>query len=126
MKNFESEILEKIEYTEDVILLKLSTPEDFTFEAGQYISIEIEKDNKKELKCYSLLNPPSEKGITLCIRLIPGGFASEFFKEVKSGDKLYVKGPLGFFKFQDKEDIDEFCFLAVGTGVVPSKRLTPL
>ncbi|MBT3323691.1 FAD-dependent oxidoreductase [archaeon] len=119
MKNFESEILEKIEYTEDVILLKLSSPDDFTFEAGQFITIEIDREEKKEIKSYSILNPPSEKGITLCIRLIPGGFASEFFKDVKQGEKLYVKGPLGFFKFQDREDIEEFCFLAVGTGIVP-------
>ena len=119
MKNFESEILEIENCTEDVILLKLSTPDDFSFEAGQFVSIEIDKGEKKEIKSYSVLNPPSEKGLTLCIRLIPGGFASEFFREVKLGDKLYVKGPLGFFKFIDREDIEEFCFLAVGTGVVP-------
>ncbi|MEK6899788.1 MAG: FAD-binding oxidoreductase [Nanoarchaeota archaeon] len=120
MLTFKGKVVEKKQLTDDVILLSLAAPEEFTFQAGQFVTLRIEKGSEYKLKSYSILNPPSQKGrLDLCIKIIDGGFASEVFLETKVGDQFEVKGPLGHFVFDDKDKNKELWFVGTGTGVAP-------
>ncbi|MBI2146528.1 FAD-dependent oxidoreductase [Candidatus Woesearchaeota archaeon] len=104
--------------TDDVMYLSFTAPK-FSFKAGQYALLKIIQGEQFRWKPYSILNPPQEKGkIDVCAKIIPGGFASEYFKEAKPGDTLVVRGPIGLFVF-DENDQNEIWFVCAGTGVVP-------
>ncbi len=117
---FQATVLENKKLTEDVIFLSLSAPKEFSFKAGQFITLKVEKGEEFRLKSYSVLNPPSEKGkIDLCIKIIDGGFASEVFKNAKKSDSFQIKGPLGHFVFEDDDKNKEIWLIGGGTGVAP-------
>jgi len=113
------EVKEKRKITPDVILLSFNVLEDFTFKAGQFVSLVMETEEVKRPRSYSILNPPSQKGqLDLCIKIVEKGFASEIFAETKVGDVFLMRGPLGHFVFQE-DDSEEIWFIASGTGVAP-------
>ncbi len=117
---FQATVFENKNLTDDVILLSLTAPKEFSFQAGQYILLSVEGGSEKRWKSYSILSPPSEKGkVDLCIKLIDGGFASEVLKKAKKGDLFGIKGPLGHFVFEEGDKNKEFWFIGGGTGVSP-------
>lgn len=117
---FTTTVLERKELTEDVIILTLSCPEDFTFKEGQFVTLKVTKGGETKSRSYSILNPPSEKGkIDLCIKIVENGFASGVFKKTKEGNTFPVIGPLGHFVFNEDDENQEFIFLGAGTGIVP-------
>lgn len=117
---FQATVLESRKLTHDVLLLSLSAPPEFAFQAGQYAILRVEKGSEFRLKSYSILNPPSTKGrIDLCIKLVKRGFASEVLQKAKKGDSFQVKGPLGHFVFDEKDKNEELWFIGGGTGVSP-------
>ncbi len=117
---FTSTVLEFRYLTNDVIYMQLDAPEQFTFRAGQFVTLTIVDGDMKRVKSYSVLNPPSKKGVLeFCIKLVDGGFASEVFKRTKKGDQFEVKGPFGNFVFDGDAGVDEHWFIGTGTGIVP-------
>lgn len=117
---FQATVLENKKLTRDVILLSLSAPKEFTFLAGQFITLRVEKGSEFRLKSYSILSPPSEKGkIDLCIKIVDGGFASEVLKKAKRGDSFQIKGSLGHFVFEEDDKNKEIWMIGGGTGVAP-------
>ena len=118
--SFTTTVLGNTKLTNDIILLSLSTPKDFSYQAGQFITLRIEKGEEFRLKSYSILSPSPEKGkVDLCIKIIEGGFASEVFKKVKKGDTFQVKGPFGHFVFEEGDKNKEIWLIGGGTGVAP-------
>ncbi|MDO8510874.1 MAG: FAD-binding oxidoreductase [Nanoarchaeota archaeon] len=117
---FQATVLENKKLTDDVIFLSLSAPKEFTFLAGQFVTVRIENSTEFRLKSYSVLNPPSEKGkIDLCIKIVDGGFASEVLRKAKKGHSFQVKGPLGHFVFEEDDQNKEIWLIGGGTGVAP-------
>ena len=116
---FQATVLENKKWTDDVIFLSLSAPKEFSFQAGQFITLRIEQGAEFRLKSYSILNPPSQKGkIDLCIKIVEGGFASEVLRKVTKGDSFQIKGPLGHFVFEEDAN-KEVWLIGGGTGVAP-------
>lgn len=113
-------ITEKKFLSEDVMFLSFQVPASFSFTAGQYIVLKVVQDETIRWKSYSILNPPSEKGkVDLCVTIIPGGFASEYFKRAQLGEKVSFKAPLGHFVFDDGTENSEQWFVCAGTGLTP-------
>ena len=120
VQSFTSKITKKVFLNDDVFVMTLTCPEEFTFKAGQFVTLRINCGEESKLRSYSILNPPSEKGkIDLCIKIVEGGYASECFKEIKEGDEYEVKGPFGHFTFDETSENDEHWLISNGTGVVP-------
>ncbi len=117
---FQATVLENKKLTHDVIFLSLSAPKEFSFKAGQFVTIRVEKGEEFRLKSYSVLSPPSQKGkLDLCIKIVDGGFASEILKKAKKGDSFQVKGPFGHFVFEEDDKNKEIWMIGGGTGVAP-------
>lgn len=117
---FQATVLENRNLIHDVILLSFTAPEGFSFQAGQFITLRIDKENESRLKSYSILNPPSKQGkVDLCIKLVEGGFASEILKKAKKDDIFQIKGPFGHFVFDEKDNNGECWLIGGGTGVAP-------
>ncbi len=117
---FHATVLENKKLTDDVILLSLSVPKEFSFKAGQFVTIRVEKGEEFRLKSYSILSPPSQKGkMDLCIKIVEGGFASEILRKIRKGDSFQVKGPFGHFVFEEDDKNKEIWLIGGGTGVAP-------
>lgn len=119
IKGFQSKVLSKKYLTHDVVLLEFSRPKDFTFSAGQFLNIEIKRLNEKRFRAYSILSPPNQKTLSVVVKIVEGGFASEKFRDIQKGESLLIKGPFGRFVFNENLIDKEQWFFAGGTGVAP-------
>ncbi|MGI0149657.1 MAG: ferredoxin--NADP reductase, partial [Thermoplasmata archaeon] len=91
----------------------------FDFEPGQFISVFAEKDGKKISRPYSIASWPENKAhLELGIKVVEGGFMSNYLHHVPVGTKLQTIGPLGRFVMQEPIPYDTV-FVATGTGVAP-------
>src|SRR2546427_4028994 len=91
----------------------------FDFQAGQFMTIFVEKDGKKINRPYSIASAPHEKAaIEICIKVVEGGFMSNYLKDRKPGDRYQIMAPLGGFILQEPIETD-VAFISTGTGVAP-------
>ena len=116
--------LTEIRYlTNDIAYFSFDVPLEFTFTAGQFVLIKITNNGQTKTKSYSILNPPSEKGkIELCVKIIPGGFASDILKNARKGEVFEMQGPFGFFVFDEKKAARngmENWLICTGAGLAP-------
>jgi Na+-transporting NADH:ubiquinone oxidoreductase subunit F len=90
---------------------------DFRFEAGQFISVRVEKDGSEIIKPYSMASPPSERGyIELLIKRVQEGFVSNYMHELEVGEELEIRGPAGLFVL-DRPFVNDLIFVATGSGL---------
>ncbi len=96
----------------------------FDFQPGQFLSLFVEKDGKVINRPYSIASAPHEKdAIELCIKVVEGGFMSNFLKDRQPGDRYRIMGPLGAFILEDPVEAD-IAFISTGTGVAPFVGMT--
>ncbi len=89
------------------------------FLAGQFISIQF---GEKAWRAYSIASPPSEEKVKLVVRLIPGGVASEVFREARTGDTFNFKGGFGEFTLSNVSEAS-LVFCGTGTGIAPLRSM---
>ncbi|PPI83708.1 phenol hydroxylase [Marinobacter maroccanus] len=94
--------------------LKLDRP--MTFQAGQYINIEL--PGVDGARAFSLANQPSKADeVELHVRLVEGGAATSYIHEqLKAGDQLQLSGPYGQFFVRSSQPGD-LIFIAGGSGL---------
>jgi ferredoxin-NADP reductase len=91
----------------------------FDFIPGQFVMITVEKEGKPVKKPYSIASPPHFKDrIELCIKRVEGGFVSNWFFQLKIGDRVEFTGPKGVFKIHEPLP-EHLMFVATGTGIAP-------
>ena len=91
----------------------------FDFEPGQFISVFAEKDGKRISRPYSIASWPENKAyLELCIKVVEGGFMSNYLHHVAPGTKLQTIAPLGRFVMQEPIPYDTV-FVSTGTGIAP-------
>lgn len=113
--------LERKHYvTDDLCFLSFSRPDDFSFKAGQFVNLQIRRDNTTRYRPYSLYNHPEEASLRILVKLVDDGFASGWFADADPGVSVTMSGPLGAFTLSDA---DHHVFLATGTGVAPFHAL---
>lgn len=123
---FRSEVLEIKNPVRDVKFVKLSVPDDFGFAAGQYLSMSIMgKDGKKIRRPFSISNAPIGRNrfVEFCIKIIPGGLASDFVLRLKKKDEVELFGPAGKFIVSDAEK--DIFLVAAGVGIAPFMSIIP-
>jgi ferredoxin-NADP reductase len=100
--------------------LRVLEPADFTFEAGQWISVPF---GPKIVRAWSMVSPPTRKGVfTLSIDVAPGGIGSQWARALKPGDPVQFKGPTGGFVF-NRADPRRPLFVAEEIGIVPIRSI---
>jgi len=123
---FQSEVLDVKNLKGGVKIFRLSVPENFSFRAGQYVSISVPFEGKKLRRPYSIASSPKEKNsIELCIKIISGGLASNYVKDLKKGDKIELFGPAGKFIVYGDSMEKNIIFVSVGTGITPFVSMIP-
>lgn len=97
--------------------------EGFSFQAGQFCMVEVPAGNKIKKKAYSIASSPHEGNyLDLCIKLVEGGLATNWFWTLKEGAEVRVGGPYGNFVLPDPIEQD-LVFVATGTGLSPFRSM---
>jgi len=100
--------------------LRLLEPAEFTFEAGQWVSVPF---GPKSVRPYSMASTPQDRRqITLCADVAPGGIGSRWFRALAPGQIVEFKGPTGGFVFT-RADPRRPLFVAEEIGVVPIRSI---
>lgn len=95
-----------------------------SFQPGQWVSLKLPVGPKPPLnRAYSMADPSSPYGeLTLVFDRVPGGLASNYLYELRSGDEVPLSGPYGNFILPQPLD-RELLLIARYTGLVPMRCL---
>lgn len=118
-------IAKKEDLTKNTFSLELEIPEDlkenFTFEAGQFVSIKFNAEGKEVINDYSMTSAPYEKKIALGIKInSENGATAQLYKNYQIGDELFVSEPNGRFTLVSKpSEFRTIVGFAAGIGITP-------
>ena len=105
---------------------ELELPENFDFQAGQFVTFDLPIGEKRlqRWRSYSLANAPGQSNhLELCIvRTDPGQGSRYFFEAVEVGSELKFKGPDGGFVLPETIDKD-LVMVCTGTGIAPFRSM---
>lgn len=120
--DYESNILEIENIEFNYLIIKMTRPDNFYFESGQYIPIYM-KDNQGEFQfCYSIASSAkNKKYLELCIQITGEGRGVKFWKNLSPNDNIYFDKAKGNFKIIDL-NVPIFLF-AGGSGISPVRSL---
>ena len=123
---FSSRVKKVDDITATVRVVTFTLPEDFAFNAGQFISLILETPDGEIRKPYSIASPPLRNGtLDLCVKRVEGGFSSNFLHQLKGGEEIKIIGPMGRFGVVDAACDKDIVFIATGTGISPFRAIIP-
>lgn len=92
---------------------------DFTFIAGQYVTIKKELDGKELRRAYSICAEPASNELKIAVKAVDNGSFSVYATTLlKQGDVLEVSKPEGRFTFEPQANKNYIAF-AAGSGITP-------
>ena len=120
----EAKLIESSEIAPEVRHFVFEVPEveKFTFVPGQFVSMNRVVNEKKITRAYSIASAPSETNrFELCLNLVHEGKFSPHLFEMKPGDEVEMRPPLGQFvlRHPDREAV----LIATGTGIAPFRSI---
>lgn len=125
MQTFTAAVTHVRDLTHDVrqVELTLTEPPTIDFQAGQFVSFEIERPaGVPATRPYSIASSPRrETAIELLFNLVPGGPGSEYLFGLHRGDVTTFRGPVGSFTLRDSSR--DLLFVATGTGIAPLRSM---
>ncbi len=112
--------------TTDTVSISFDIPQDlqtyYKYEAGQYISLDLEVEGEKVRRSYSLCSSPdTDQEHRIAVKRVEGGKVSNFLNDsVKQGDSISVSTPEGtFVSGASRGRINSYVFIAGGSGITP-------
>ena len=98
----------------------IESNDEFDFKAGQFVTIKID-DLKRSysIASYKLSNKIFE---LLIVKLDGGQMTNILFNNIKVGDKIEIRGPLGRFNLPDNVESD-IVLICTGTGLAPFRSI---
>ena len=115
------EVVELIQETPRVASLVLNVPEWNGHEAGQHVDVRLTADDGYQAqRSYSIASPPEDPRLAITVERLEDGEVSPYLVgEVRVGDKVELRGPIGGYFVWKAEDSTPLLLLAGGSGVVP-------
>lgn len=92
----------------------------FSFEPGQFITLELEIDGETINRCYTISSAPTRPHtISITVKRVPGGKVSNWLHDnLRAGDAVRVLGPAGEFTCA-RHAAGKYLFLSAGSGITP-------
>jgi ferredoxin-NADP reductase len=118
-------LIDRKEAAADTTAFYFERPRDFTFKAGQYLSLTMidppETDAKGNTRKFSISSPPEETAVMITTRARDTAF-KRVLKTMKLGTKLTMEGPFGDLVLHG-DSSRPAVFLAGGIGVTPFRSI---
>ncbi len=123
-KFYPLKIKEIIRETSQAVSLSFEIPEnlkeEFSFSAGQYITIRTKADGEEIRRAYSLCSAPNSDEFKVTVKEVKGGrFSVIANNKLVAGDILEVHPPEGKFIFEPGDKRQNYAAFAAGSGITP-------
>jgi ferredoxin-NADP reductase len=117
-------VAEHVEETARVRTLVLDVPEWPGHRAGQHLDIRLTaEDGYRAEREYSIASAPGEPVAITVERLDDGEVSPYLTDELRAGDALELRGPIGGYFVWDPEDGGPLLLVAGGSGIVPLRAM---
>jgi len=91
---------------------------EMEFKSGQYIRLGL--PGSRERREYSIYSGENDDFLEILVKEVTEGDVSIKLKRLKTGEKVIVEGPFGFFNLNENDIVRrKFYFIASGTGISP-------
>jgi len=115
------EVAEVIQDTPRVSSLVLEVPGWPGHLAGQHVDVRLTaEDGYQAQRSYSIASPPEDSRVILTVERLEDGEVSPYLVgEVRAGDKVELRGPIGGYFVWKAGDDRPLLLVAGGSGIVP-------
>ncbi len=112
-------LLQIDEWTADVRLYTFKVEPPIPFVAGQFVNLSVPDGSSTVSRSYSVWSAPEQTDgiLQLCIKLFPGGRASEHLRRLAVGDTVQLSGAYGVFTLD--QELNPVTMVATATGLAP-------
>jgi ferredoxin-NADP reductase len=117
-----ADVVELVDETPKVRSIVLDVPEWPGHRAGQHVDVRLTaEDGYQAQRSYSIASAPEDERLSLTVEGLPDGEVSSYLVgELRSGDKLELRGPVGgYFVWDAGMGAGPLLLVAGGSGVVP-------
>lgn len=104
--------------SEGIRTIRLGRPPEWTFVAGQFITVTVSVNGRTHVRCYSISSAPEATGyLEISVRR-QGLVSSLLHDSIRPGASLVVKAPAGSFVYPER-DSRPMVLVAGGVGITP-------
>jgi glycine betaine catabolism B len=112
------QVLDARDECSSIRTLRLSRPPGFDFEAGQFLTVQLELGGRQHVRCYSISSAPDVPDhLEISVRR-QGLVSGLLHARVRSGGRLMARRPAGRFVYPS-DDGRPIVLLAGGIGITP-------
>ena len=114
-------VIEVVQETREARTLVLDVPGWPGHRAGQHVDVRLTaEDGYQAERSYSIASAPEEPHLSLTIERLDDGEVSPYLSdELRAGDKLELRGPIGGYFVWDVATGGPLLLIAGGSGIVP-------
>ncbi len=114
-------VAELIQETPKVASLVIDVPDWPGHLAGQHLDVRLTaEDGYQAQRSYSIASAPEDRRVTITVERLDDGEVSPYLVgEVRAGDKIELRGPIGGYFVWKAGDQRPLLLIAGGSGVVP-------
>lgn len=115
------EIVDTVAETDRVKSLRIDLPSWPGHLAGQHVDVRLTaEDGYQAIRGYSIASPPEERQVTLTVERLDDGEVSPYLvDEVRPGDRLEFRGPIGGYFVWTAAQGGPLLLVGGGSGIVP-------
>ena len=116
-----ADVRELVEETPAVKTIVLGAPDWPGHRAGQHVDVRLTaEDGYQAQRSYSLASPPEDERLAITVERLDDGEVSPYLtEELRPGDKLELRGPIGGYFVWEAEQGGPLLLVGGGSGVVP-------
>ncbi len=120
-----ADVVEVVDETPRVRSIALDVPEWPGHRAGQHVDVRLTaEDGYQAQRSYSIASAPGEETLLLTVERLDDGEVSPYLVgELRPGDKLELRGPIGGYFVWTPELGGPVLLVAGGSGVVPLRAM---
>jgi ferredoxin-NADP reductase len=115
------DVVELVQETPRVASLVLKVPDWTGHDAGQHVDVRLTADDGYQAqRSYSIASAPEDSRLAITVERLEDGEVSPYLVgEVKVGDKVELRGPIGGYFVWKAQTSSPLLLLAGGSGIVP-------
>ena len=114
-------VIEVVTETPRTRTLVLDVPDWPGHRAGQHVDVRLtSEDGYQAERSYSIASPPEDSHLALTVEKLEDGEVSPYlFDDLRAGDQLELRGPVGGYFVWDTSLAGPLMLVAGGSGIVP-------
>jgi ferredoxin-NADP reductase len=118
-------VLELLDETSRTRTIRLAAPDWAGHRAGQHVDIRLTaEDGYQAQRSYSIASAPDDGALELTVEELDDGEVSPYLtRELRAGDELELRGPVGGYFVWDQEHGGPLMLIGGGSGIVPLRAM---